>query len=112
MILKFLRVCRIRLKRRYAYKRSQGFLAWIVEFSKKIVALLALLYCLQTAYALAKIESIPDSTALSTLITEFNETFRICIGGYLLKAGFENIVKLKAARIKKKENIGGYQEDG
>lgn len=78
---------------------------WLWEFSKKIVVVLALYYFVQSVCVVLMIKINPDSTALSTLITETNETFRVCIGGYLLKAGIENTIKLKNAKFAKKNNL-------
>lgn len=78
---------------------------WLWEFSKKIVIILSLYYFIQSLYVIVMINITPDSSALSTLITETNETFRVCIGGYLLKAGIENTIKLKNAQFAQKHNL-------
>lgn len=73
-------------------------LYWIWEFSKKVVLITAALYFVSFAYAMVMcskaIQLTMDTTALSTLITEANETFRVVVGGYMIKAGVENAAKI------------------
>lgn len=104
---KFINACFIHYrnwkKRKEADKSS--VLNWLWEFSKKIVVVLSLYYFLQSIYVAIMVNVTPDSTVLATLITENNETFRVCIGGYLLKAGLENTVKICTAQYSKKHDI-------
>ena len=84
---------------------SNSILNWLWEFSKKVVIFVTLCYFLQSVYIATMINVVPDSAALSTLVTESNETFRVIIGGYLLKSGIENAVKIKTAKIVKKHDL-------
>ncbi len=68
--------------------------AWLWEFSKRVVAVLLALYIIHSLSAYAVMIYSGDFSALSTVLTESNETFRVCIGGYLLKATIENRIKL------------------
>lgn len=79
---------------------------WLWEFSKKVVVTVTLLYILVTAYAIyatyVAVAQVADTTALSTIITELNETFRIVVGGYIVKAGTENVAKIITTNMLKK----------
>ena len=78
-------------------------LYWIWEFSKKVVLITAALYFISFVYAMIMcskaIQLAMDTTALSTLITEANETFRVVVGGYMIKAGVENAAKIITSNI-------------
>lgn len=78
--------------------KEKAPLLWIWEFSKKVVATTTILYFASFLYALLvcykAIILTGDTTAVSTLITESNETFRVVVGGYLVKAGIENACKI------------------
>ena len=84
---------------------SSSILNWLWEFSKKIVVVLSIYYFVQYIFVAVMVKELPDSTVLATHITEINETFRVCIGGYLLKAGLENTVKICTAVYSKKHEI-------
>ena len=77
-------------------KTKKNFL-WVQEFSKKIIVALFLMYIL---YNIVSILVLVYSTyhgevsGFETLTTEINQTFRLIVGGYLIKAGFENITKI------------------
>ena len=88
-------------------KKEKAPLLWLWEFSKKVVTIAFLVYVATFLYSLAMaynaMKITGDATALSTLITEFNETFRVVVGGYMLKAGGENVVKITTAYLDKKK---------
>ena len=93
------------MKRRRRRKNEQAPLVWLWEFSKKVVTTAFLLYVLAFCYMLVTtyqaIRLTGDTAALSTFITEANETFRIVVGGYMLKAGGENIAKIVTSYLQK-----------
>lgn len=73
------------------------FLGWLQSFTKKVVSIFSVLYILVIIVMVAMIayqirNGMADS--LPTMITELNETFRVVIGGYLIKAGVENGFKI------------------
>lgn len=94
-------------------RRRKDTITWIWEFSKRVVCVTALLYIFHAAYAavmcFVSISTAGDAGALSTLITETNETFRVVVGGYMVKAGVENAVKIAMNKRGKKQ---GAQEEG
>ena len=79
---------------------------WLWEFSKKVVVTVTVLYILATIYAIyatyMAVSQVADTTALSTVITELNETFRVVEGGYVVKAGAENVAKIITTSMLKK----------
>lgn len=79
-------------------RRQKTPLMWVWEFSKKVVSTAFFLYIVAFVVTLLasyhSIELIADATPLNTFITEINETFRVVVGGYLIKAGGENIAKI------------------
>lgn len=79
-------------------KRYNNAGRWLWEFSKRVVVVMAALYFLSFIYAMVTccyaIQLAADTTALGTLITETNETFRVVVGGYMIKAGVENATKI------------------
>ena len=74
-------------------------LNWLWEFSKKIVVGLFVIYILTYTFSwiLILLSGIYgwDVTFLDTLIIETNSTFKIVIGGYLIKSMAENVIKIK-----------------
>lgn len=104
-------------------KTKKNFL-WVQEFSKKVIVALLIIYVLYFAacvYFLYKMLMAENITGFETLTTEINETFRFIVGGYLIKAGIENvskitgnyygsISKLKILNMKKEQGLE-IQED-
>lgn len=112
-MVKFIGRC---VKRYRKWKRKKeadenSVLNWLWEFSKKIVVILSIYYFAQSLYVAVMIKVIPDSTVLITLISEVNETFRVCVGGYLIKAGIENVTKICTA-IKAKKHALPINNEG
>lgn len=74
-------------------------LNWLWEFSKKIVVGLFVIYILTYIFSwiLILLSGIYgwNVTFLDTLISETNSTFKIVIGGYLIKSMAENVIKIK-----------------
>ncbi len=79
-------------------KRINTAASWLWEFSKRVVVVMAALYFISFIYAMVcccyAITLAADTMALQTLITETNETFRVVVGGYMIKAGVENATKI------------------
>ena len=77
-------------------KQKKNFL-WVQEFSKKIIVAILIVYILYYLTAMAIVLYTAYHGVISgfeTLTTEINETFRLIVGGYLIKAGFENVTKI------------------
>lgn len=78
-------------------EKQKKFVVWLQEYSKKVVTLAVVLYIAQSVFSMI-LSAISfyqgNPTGLDTLITESNTTFREVVGGYLIKSGIENIVKI------------------
>ena len=77
-------------------KTKKNFL-WVQEFSKKIIVaifLVYVVYCIISIILLVYSAYTGAISGFETLTTEINETFRLIVGGYLIKAGFENVTKI------------------
>ena len=78
--------------------KNLEFLSWIQEFSKKVVTLTFIIYIISEIFALIMIfleyQVSYEVTYIDTFISEINETFRDVIGGYLIKAACENVLKI------------------
>jgi hypothetical protein len=77
-------------------KQKKNFI-WVQEFSKKIIVAIFIVYILYCIVATAIVLYTAYHGVISgfeTLTTEINETFKLIVGGYLIKAGFENVTKI------------------
>lgn len=93
--------------------RSNKFFTWIQTFTKKIVTVTFILFVLFQIFTLLMI--LMESTRgelmyLDTFITESNETFRIVIGGYIVKAACENTVKIIGSLIQSHLHTNSNEE--
>jgi len=105
-------------------KTKKNFL-WVQEFSKKIIVALFLMYLLYNLVAIVILSYLTyrgELNGFETLTTEINETFRLIVGGYLVKAGFENITKIggnyydnvnkiKLAKLRESQGLQAINED-
>ena len=87
-------------------EKSTGFLSWIQEFSKKIVAVTFLIFVIVNIFVMVMIviqyyASGGEVQYLETLITEVHNTFRDVIGGYIIKAATENVLKIGGGIVDK-----------
>lgn len=78
-------------------KKSNSFLSWMMEFSKKIIFYTFLIYIIIHIFiiVMTAIDYFKSGNmqCLDTLISEVNQTFRDVIGGYIIKAAVENVSK-------------------
>jgi hypothetical protein len=88
-------------------EQTKDYISWIQEFSKKVVAITFLLYLIANFFIMFIIYKEVDLGApeISQLCTEINETFRIVIGGYLIKAGVENTFKIGGSYLLGVSNV-------
>lgn len=100
-----------RRRKRRRRVTPQAAVSWLWEFSKKVVWTVTLLYIVSFVFAMVlcwrELQFIGNTAAITTLITESNETFRVVVGGYLIKAGIENAARLLpvSKRRRKKQTI-------
>lgn len=77
-------------------QEASNYITWIQSFSKKIVSITFVMYLIITVVVLAIliINTKAGNGDISNVYSEINETFRVVIGGYLIKAGIENAFKI------------------
>ena len=68
---------------------------WLWEFSKKIVVLVAVVYMTALLHDRIFLWFYPDSTSLPVLSEQLGEVFKITVIAYAVKAGFENVTKIR-----------------
>lgn len=68
---------------------------WLWEFSKKIVTMVAIVFFIVLIYSMVFMFFNPDSTALQGLLDNISRIFEITVVCYAVKAGFENVTKIK-----------------
>ena len=82
-----------------AKTNNPTMLNWLWEFSKKIIVGLFIIYVITYIFTYALILFSArynwNVSYLDTLITETNSTFKVIIGGYLIKSMAENVFKIK-----------------
>lgn len=87
-----------RQKRTARRKRRTAAISWLWEFSKKVVWTVTILYAVSFVFSMLiswqEVQFLGNTATITTLITEANETFRVVVGGYMIKAGVENACKI------------------
>lgn len=79
--------------------KQRKFMRWIQEFSKKIVVVFFITYLIILAILVLVIVKIGGRSGIDTMTTEINETFRVVIGGYIIKAAVENAIKIGSQAV-------------
>jgi len=99
-----------RMEKRAVRKKKQQLTSWILEFSKKVVALCVVLHAAVFIFSAVMIWRTFDTTALSTIITESSEVMRSCVFGYMIKAGIENWQKIRNSKKNTADNTQQNEE--
>ena len=88
---------------------------WLIEFSKKVVFGSFILYLASIVFIMIILyinNKSGDTTGFELFISETNNTFKIVVGGYVIKATVENALKIGGAKyqelVKIKHNL--YKE--
>lgn len=79
---------------------------WLWEFSKKLVFICSILYVCGFFYTCIAMWVWKDFTYLGTFIEQISDILRTCVFGYFIKAGFENVVKIRG-HYGESDNEGG-----
>ena len=69
--------------------KSQGFILWSVDFSKRLILVLTILYILICIYAM--VSPCFGITISDVFIEKSTDTFKVMVGTYLVKSVLENI---------------------
>lgn len=76
-------------------KRKLNKRQWLWEFSKRIVVTVTVIFVAVIFYACMYLWINPDSSALISIIENMSDIFKVTVVAYAVKAGFENIHKIK-----------------
>ncbi len=68
---------------------------WLWEFSKKIVWIVTILFVVTFTFSCILLIFYPDSLALQFVIENISDVFKVTVVSYAVKAGFENIFKIR-----------------
>lgn len=87
-------------------------LLWLWEFSKKAVRICMTIYVLVIAYAMTAMWTRNDFAYLGTLIEQTSDILKVCVFGYLIKAGAENVVRIRTSPQVPEEDPQPQEDDG
>lgn len=76
---------------------------WLWEFSKRIVVFVAIFFFVMTVYSLIFLFIHPDSMAINGIFTDVSNVFKWTVVAYAVKAGFENVIKIKQSHEEEEE---------
>lgn len=68
---------------------------WLWEFSKKIVVTVTVIFIAVYLFSMVLMVFYPDSTSVGILIESVTKVFIFTVVSYAVKAGFENVNKIK-----------------
>lgn len=68
---------------------------WLFEFSKKIVWIVTIIFVIVYAVSCILLFFYPDSTAIQFVIESISDVFKVTVVSYAVKAGFENVTKIR-----------------
>lgn len=81
---------------------------WLWEFSKKIVVTVTIIFVVVYTFSCILLCMYPDSSALQSVIENISDVFKVTVVSYALKAGFENLTKIRKYDIYQEQE---YKED-
>ena len=76
-------------------KKVRSKKRWLWEFSKKIVVTVTIIFVAVFLFSCILLCFYPDSTAIQSVIDNISDVFKVTVVSYAVKAGFENITKIK-----------------
>lgn len=85
------------IRRRLNMTKMNKEKAWLWEFSKKIVWIVTVMFVAVFLFSCIALIFYPDSTALQFLIDNISDVFKVTVVSYAVKAGFENITKIRGS---------------
>ncbi len=68
---------------------------WLWEFSKKIVWIVTIMFVAVFLFCCVLLIFYPDSLAIQFVIDNISDVFKVTVVSYAVKAGFENVFKIK-----------------
>lgn len=79
---------------------------WLFEYSKKVVRCMVILYIAHIVFSDITMIALGDLSNLGQVTDDVTKVEIVCLGGYLFKATFENVFKIKT-----KSPMEGYLEN-
>ena len=76
---------------------------WLWEFSKRLVVAVTIIYVIAIIYSEVFMFFFPDSTAINGFVTDISDVFKYTVISYAVKAGFENVTKIRRNPIVENE---------
>ena len=76
---------------------------WLMEFSKKVVFWCFIIYIVSSIFIMILLylnHLNGETVGFELFISETNTTFKLVVGSYVLKAMFENIIKIGGSKYK------------
>lgn len=72
---------------------------WLWEFSKKIVVTVTIMFVAVFLFGCILLVIYPDSVAIQYIIENITDVFKVTVVSYAVKAGFENVFKIRKGGI-------------
>lgn len=84
-------------------KKTKTKRQWLWEFSKRIVVTVTFIFVIVIAYSCVLIWRYPETTAVTDLLSNISDIFKVTVVSYAVKAGFENVVKIRKSYEEREE---------
>ena len=68
---------------------------WLWEFTKKIVWIVTIMFVTVYTFSCILLIFYPDSSAIQFIIENMSDVFKVTVVAYVVKAGFENVCKIR-----------------
>lgn len=82
---------------------------WLWEFSKKIVWIVTVMFVVIFTFSCVLMIFYPDSTAIQFVIENISKVFEVTVVSYAVKAGFENVFKIRKGSEEVDYGLGSEQ---
>ncbi len=79
-------------KKKYTTKDKRN---WLWEFTKKIVWIVTIMFVTVYTFSCILLIFYPDSSAIQFVIENMADVFKVTVVAYVVKAGFENVCKIR-----------------
>lgn len=78
-----------------AQKQDYNKKHWLWEFTKKIVWIVTIMFVTVYTFSCILLSFYPDSLAIQFVIENISDVFKVTVVAYVVKAGFENVCKIR-----------------
>lgn len=80
--------------------------SWLWEFSKRLVLICSALYVFGFFYSCIVMWKYNDFSYLGTFIEQSSDILKTCVFGYFVKAGIENVMKIRRSTVDEQNEVG------